>query len=99
MEQMEGLEPRNILRNQQAASSSPAGGSMKTKKFLQNDTSNGWYSQASQVARFVRCHPFCTSWMRTSRDFWAGLVATYKVLTTLPLVECAQVRQLERKKK
>ena len=35
--------------------------------------------------------------MRTSRDFWAGLVATYKVLTTLPLVECSQVRQLERK--
>src|SRR5262249_25771589 len=42
-------------------------------------------------------YPFCTSWMRTSRDFWAGLVATYKVLTTLPLVECSQVRQLERK--
>src|SRR5262249_2568673 len=41
--------------------------------------------------------PFCTSGMRTSRDFWAGLVATYKVLTTLPLVECSQVRQLERK--
>ena len=42
-------------------------------------------------------HPFFTRGMRTSRDFWARFMATYKVLTTLTLVECSQVRQIERK--
>ena len=32
--------------------------------------------------------PFCTSGLRASRAFWTGLPATYKVLTTLTLVEC-----------
>ena len=37
--------------------------------------------------------PFCTSGVRTSRAFWAGLPATYKVLTTLrPLPSAAVVR-------
>ena len=37
--------------------------------------------------------------MRTSSDFWARVVATYKVLTTLTFEECSQVRQIETKRR
>src|SRR5215831_19461668 len=44
-------------------------------------------------------HPFCTRGMRTSSDFWARVVATYKVLTTLTFVECSQEDRSNEKKK
>jgi len=34
---------QNLIRNQQVAGSSPAGGSIKIKKFTQNDDRHGWY--------------------------------------------------------
>jgi hypothetical protein len=36
-------------------------------------------------------------WVRTSRDFWAGLQTTYEVLTTQDRWSTLEVRQNERK--
>jgi len=49
--------------------------------------------------RSVPCSsaPFCTSGVATSRAFWSYSGHASKVLTTLVVVECSQVRQLERK--
>ena len=41
--------------------------------------------------------PFCTSGLRTSRAFWSYSGHASKVLTSLVVVECSKVRQLERK--
>jgi len=40
---MNNIHPDLKIRNQQVSGSSPERGSMKTKKFLQNDCDNGWY--------------------------------------------------------
>jgi len=41
--------------------------------------------------------PFCTSGVQTSRAFWSNSGHASKVLTTLVVVECSQVRLIERK--